>query len=167
MLNKNTSPILSTQIYSISHPRKSGFSLLTYLGCNALIVKMPDPSSLTSTPTDQTVKEGDETTLHCAASGNPTPNITWIKDGKTVGSGDTLKFQATRNRSGKYWCLADNGLGFTVNASAHLNVQCKFEIIFFDLNESGMMLSTVMGMTVMTFMKKTTLWCRWCFWRRR
>ena len=118
---------------------------------------MPDPSSLTSTPTDQTVKEGDETTLHCAASGNPTPNITWIKDGKTVGSGDTLKFQATRNRSGKYWCLADNGLGFTVNASAHLNVQCKFEIIFFDLNESDMMPGIVMGMTVMTFMKKTTL----------
>ena len=93
-----------------------------------------DPTSLASTPTDQTVKEGDETTLRCTAIGNPTPNITWFKAGKRVASGDTLTFQTNRNDSGEYWCSAENGLGLSVNASAYLNVQCKLEVNFFDLN---------------------------------
>ena len=43
--------------------------------------------------------------------------------------GETLSFETNRNQSGKYWCLAENGLNSTVNASAHLNVQCKYSII--------------------------------------
>ena len=54
------------------------------------------------------------------------PKISWIKDGEAVASGDTLSFINTnRNQSGKYWCLAENGLNLTVNASADLDVQCK------------------------------------------
>jgi len=64
-------------------------------------------------------------TFHCAAIGNPTPNIKWIKDGTTVGNEDILSFKAKRGDSGKYWCTADNGLGATVNTSAYLDVQCK------------------------------------------
>ena len=82
----------------------------------------------TRRPSDQTVKEGEEATFYCTATGNPTPKLTWHKDGKTVGAGETLKVAAHKNHSGKYWCSADNGLGLIINASANLNVQCKYEL---------------------------------------
>ena len=64
-------------------------------------------------------------TFQCAATGNPVPKITWVKDGMTVSQEETLKFETNRNDSGKYWCLAENGLNSTVNAGANLDVQCK------------------------------------------
>ena len=42
--------------------------------------------------------------------------------------GDQLIFETNRNQTGKYWCLAENGLNSTVNASASLDVQCKYMI---------------------------------------
>ena len=84
------------------------------------------PPSFTETPVNQTVKEGDNTTFHCTANGNPVPNIKWIKDGMAVGTGDTLTFETNRNHSGKYWCTAENGLDVQINASTLLNVQCKY-----------------------------------------
>lgn len=70
--------------------------------------------------------ENEEVTLNCTASGNPTPTITWIKNGKTVTEGETLSFEAHRSQSGQYWCLAENGLEVSANASAYLDVQCKY-----------------------------------------
>ena len=81
--------------------------------------------SLTTRPSNLTVDETDEATFQCTATGNPTPKITWIKDGRTVATGEMLKFKANRTNSGKYWCLAENRLNTTVSASAHLNVHCK------------------------------------------
>ena len=84
-----------------------------------------DPPSFMMKPEDQTVKESHKTIFHCNATGNPMPKITWVKGGKDVDAGDTLSFIADRNQSGKYWCLADNGLGLVIKASASLDVQCK------------------------------------------
>ena len=78
-------------------------------------------------PTDQNITEGNKVTLQCSASGKPVPEIRWIKDDEVVGEGETLNFDALRNRSGEYWCIADNGLNDTVDASAYLDVQCKYE----------------------------------------
>ena len=85
------------------------------------------PPGFTATPVDQTVHENDEAIFHCTATGNPTPTITWLKDGKTVATGDTWRFSAKRNQSGKYWCSAENGFDVNINASVLLDVQCKFE----------------------------------------
>ena len=84
-----------------------------------------DKPSLTTLPSDQIVLEGNTATFHCEATGNPAPKITWMKDGKTVSQEQPLNIETHRNDSGKYWCLAENGLNSTVNASAMLDVQCK------------------------------------------
>jgi len=86
-----------------------------------------DAPSLISRPSDKTITEGATVIFHCNATGNPTPKITWTKDGKTVGTKDTLSFVTDRNHSGQYWCSAENGLNVTVKASAKLDVQCKHQ----------------------------------------
>ena len=95
-----------------------------------LTILVTVPTSLTTKPSDQTVIENQEVTFQCTATGNPAPNIKWIKDGQPVGNGDILSFKAKRSDSGKYWCTAENGLDVTVNASAYLDVQCKFTCHF-------------------------------------
>ncbi|XP_074608784.1 hemicentin-1-like [Acropora palmata] len=83
----------------------------------------PDPPSLKTRPTKQTVLQGTNVTMSCSATGNPIPKITWFKDGKAIGSGETLSLNVQRNVAGKYWCSADNGVGEAVNASADIDVQ--------------------------------------------
>lgn len=94
------------------------------------------PSYFQSRPAYQSVQEGDEASFHCGAIGNPTPKISWFKDGRSIGTGNTLSFVAFRNRSGEYWCSADNGLGSAINASARLNVQIKPHLITTPRNQS-------------------------------
>ena len=106
-------------------------------------MSFPVPPSFTSKPGNQTVKEGDETTFHCTATGNPTPTITWLKDGKTVASGDPFEFTANRNQSGKYWCSAENGLDVYINSSVYLDVQCKYKnIIVFPVQPNPLMVKS-------------------------
>ena len=45
-----------------------------------------------------------------------------------MAEGDTLSFKTNKTQSGEYWCTAANGMKATVNASANLDVQCKYNI---------------------------------------
>ena len=81
--------------------------------------------SFARVPTNQTVKEKENAMFQCTATGKPIPKITWFKGNSEKSIGETLSFRVDRADSGKYWCEADNGLGFTIRAGAYLNVQCK------------------------------------------
>ena len=89
-----------------------------------LFVVLP---SFVTKPRNQTVIEKENAIFYCNASGNPTANITWLKDGTIVGTGNTLRFETTwRYQSGRYWCEVNNGLNVTIKTSTDLNVQCKY-----------------------------------------
>ena len=73
------------------------------------------------------VTEGDNGTFYCNATGNPAPNITWIRasTGATLSSKEVLVIEAIkRNESGSYVCRASNGIG-THNTSCAVDVHCK------------------------------------------
>ena len=100
--------------------RSTGYSVIRINNLYFIV-----PPSLITRPTDQTIMENKEFTFNCTASGNPTPKITWMKDGVPVGQGNTLSFEANRNQSGYYWCSAQNTFNTTANASSYLDVHCK------------------------------------------
>ena len=87
---------------------------------------------LTTLPTNQTVLEGDNATFLCYASGSPAPAITWFNAERVVGRGETFTIETRKEHSGEYLCVADNGLsGTDANASAYLNVQCKYKTFLY------------------------------------
>ncbi|XP_072144768.1 cell adhesion molecule Dscam1-like isoform X3 [Dermacentor andersoni] len=63
-------------------------------------------------PHDVRVKETENTTLRCEATGIPKPSIRWEKEGVLLtASGSKLQLlKATKADSGAYKCTADNGL---------------------------------------------------------
>ena len=97
------------------------------------VILTTDFPSFSNVSVNQTINEGDTATFQCTATGNPTPKITWLKDGKTMATGNTLSFEANRTHSGKYRCSVENGLKTAINASAYLNVQCKYSLIILEL----------------------------------
>ena len=72
-------------------------------------------------------------TLHCNASGKPTPNITWTKNGSqaVLFQGDIYGFvNVQRQNAGDYTCTAWNGVGRQSNATATVQVQCESHYSF-------------------------------------
>ena len=87
-----------------------------------------DPSSIDAIPANQTVLEGRNISLHCNATGNPTPNITWTNDDSStvLYQGETYSIvNIQRQAAGDYTCTAWNGVGEQRNATATVTVHCK------------------------------------------
>ena len=92
---------------------------------------------ITTHPQNVTATEGENVTLSCNASGDPTPTILWTKNGSAVStSGDprvsfgvdnkTLAItNVSRSDSGQYRCKADNNNGTSTSDAATLEIQCK------------------------------------------
>lgn len=81
-----------------------------------------------SAPVDQVVLESSNLTLHCNATGNPKPNITWTKDGSStvLYQGETYSIvNIQRQAAGDYKCTARNGVGAQKNVTASVTVHCE------------------------------------------
>ena len=88
-----------------------------------------DNSVISQRPSSPVVVEGKNVTLHCNATGNPTPNITWTKDGSptVLYRGETYSIvNIQRQAAGDYTCTAWNGVDEQRNATATVTVHCKF-----------------------------------------
>ncbi|KAI8490948.1 hypothetical protein Bbelb_313670 [Branchiostoma belcheri] len=86
-------------------------------------------------PQLKAVQEGRPTVLVCSASGNPAPDITWLKDMVPVDMADDrikllrsgfLQINSTREEDeGTYECVATNSLGTRYSYKANLYVRVR------------------------------------------
>lgn len=86
------------------------------------------PSFTAALPAKLAVQDGDRLHLTCAVAGDPDPQITWSKNGKSISSSEIidLKYKAgtaslTINEvfpedEGVYTCTATNSIGATDTA---------------------------------------------------
>ncbi len=75
---------------------------------------------ITTFPVDQRIIEGSSTQISCRADANPSPVITWLFNGVTIGNdpkhsvygnGDLTLMNLEKNQGGSYKCRAQNFLG--------------------------------------------------------
>ena len=97
-----------------------------------------DKPAFTTYPQNQTVREGDNVTLFCNATGSPRPSIFWTIDGSTViitvhprisftSDNKQLKVKNVNRTDShhKYRCQANNSIGTITSNAASLTVQCE------------------------------------------
>ena len=112
------------------------------LSCNGDIIfccVFTEKPSITTHPQGGTLKEGDNVTLSCNATGNTVPTISWTKDGSPVDTNGRITFSAdkkqltimnvSRTDRGEYRCVASDRVGSDTSNAANLVVQCKTSIL--------------------------------------
>ena len=98
---------------------------------------------VTISPASQlTVNESNTAALFCSATGNPAPQLSWVRVGGSlpsnrikVTSDGLMQISDVRlEDAGKYKCMARNILGKDENA-ANLVVQSKLKLLYFILSQ--------------------------------
>ena len=107
----------------MSHHEMCTFeSIFNLISDSASVVRVVGSSNI--------VLEGTAFTLTCEATGDPMPNVTWIKGSNNQRThGNTLKFtKIDKNDAGDYKCEANNRCGMEARTEA-VNVSCKYCIV--------------------------------------
>ena len=94
--------------------------------------------SIVSPPMSMVVNETGIASLQCQVKGNPTPQVTWLKENSSLSfdkqslqsRGGLMIRDVTSQDEGEYTCEARNILG-VVTSSATLTVQGKYLLILF------------------------------------
>ena len=85
---------------------------------------------------DDTVGLGDRVKFECKVTGNPEPQLTWMKNGQDIVEGRKIKIKqydgtaslilddVSERDIGTYTCQATNPVGKAIT-EANLNVKCK------------------------------------------
>ncbi|XDV15898.1 hypothetical protein PO909_015842 [Leuciscus waleckii] len=84
------------------------------------------------------IVEGDSVTLNCISDSNPPAEISWIKGGMILQSGDTYSITNIKSEaSGKYYCSARNKHGSRTSASVNVNVMYPPQNVSVSVSPSG------------------------------
>ena len=94
-----------------------------------------DKLEIATHPQNITTREGQNVTLHCNATGNPAPKISWYKDGYPINNSFSTILSPSheqltitnvnRTDSGDYTCRAKNRVGTDTSNASTITVQCK------------------------------------------
>ena len=87
-----------------------------------------DPPGISGSPPNTVIQEEENATLYCNVTGNPTPKITWTKDGslEVLSEAEScLILNVTPQQAGYYVCTARNGIGTIANTTLTLTVHCR------------------------------------------
>ena len=75
-------------------------------------------------------------TLYCNGTGNPSPQIAWIKSGKVLVTDNVYVIRAiNRGQAGMYQCMVWNGIMRNVTLNCSIDVHCKL-IEYLEFNSS-------------------------------
>ena len=91
--------------------------------------------------------EGQNVVFSCVVEGNPSPNVSWTKNGRGLNVGANSRLNASRESNshnltitgvhrsdaGQYRCVADNSVGSSTSSAAILEVYCKYRIMINNL----------------------------------
>uniref|UniRef100_A0A8C3N479 Hemicentin-1 n=1 Tax=Geospiza parvula TaxID=87175 RepID=A0A8C3N479_GEOPR len=113
------SQLLDSGTYTCIASNPEGKAQKTYV----LSIQVPPSIAGSEMPSEVSVLLGENVQLLCNATGVPTPDVQWLKDGKTVASDDLQRIRVTPDGStlnisraltsdtGKYTCVATNPAG--------------------------------------------------------
>ena len=105
---------------------------------NCFFSPIVDQPEITTDPGSTEIIERGDVTLTCSAVGNPTPSISWTKDGSLIKAGGDPRINITEKNTklritnlsraddGQYRCVASNGLGNAISNPATVVVRCKY-----------------------------------------
>ena len=89
---------------------------------------LPDAPNVIIRQCSAPVNEGESATLYCNATGNPVPRTVWIR----ASAGEVMSYNKSlnlpnikRNESGRYECIAWNGIGNNKTEFCTVDVYCK------------------------------------------
>ncbi|XP_051170943.1 tyrosine-protein phosphatase Lar isoform X3 [Leptopilina boulardi] len=110
--------------------------LVLLVAIDPIIAQNGEPPNILVSPLSQQVKSGGIASFFCRAGGTPPPQIYWRKNGKKVSQSQS-RYQVEQNQNGAifriepvrpqrdnvlYECVAENGVGDAVSATAQLTV---------------------------------------------
>ena len=93
-----------------------------------LISLFSDPTEV-SVMSPNRVLEGDNVSLICNVSGNPHPNVAWVRasdNSVLINNSKALLTNINRTESGVFHCLAWNGIGANASSNISIDVLCEY-----------------------------------------